>query len=994
MALLLLVITLIIAAFAMEDKITQLAVRNIGESIDAPMGMQDVSFTLIRDFPLATIEFKGLWMGASATWKDTSSSFSIDTLARFDELFIAVESKPLLDNIFNLRQIEMEGGYFNYLVKESGETCLDFLLQADSVSATQDTTSTVPKLNLDKLQLSNVICRYQDQQHKVYGQAKISALETSASFSEEVLNIEVQGSIAITESHIEETELYRMENADLTFNLAYSSDTLTINDLLIQTKGAQVNAIGKVMLGNELATDLSVDAQNLDLQELEKYIPPTLRKKYPYSKLAGNLQLQAKIEGKISEGELPHCEASYELENGQVQWENYPVAKQIRLSGSASNGALNNNASTTITLDRLTLQAGESTIDLNGSVHNLDQLHYRMSSTIGLNLSDAEPFIPDTLIQQVSGNLNIQLKTNGVLPDSINNEVVDYFMQNSELTLEMEHIDIVKDSSLSVQNLSAQIAYRDAVLTLDSVNLTIPQHKITLKDNAVTLAINGSLMQRDTTAIELDLRKIEMDGVALNGKLLLSDLNQPSYQLQNRLHVDLEKVKRFIPDTLITNLSGKANATISSSGSFDMDSIASQISNLIYDSSSFDVQLSNVSVETPDTLMKIEHLSGHLVLDSARIAANNLQFNYEEIQFNSDTTVIHNLYSTILKNQQGLLEVQGVWRLNDLNYDQLMAYVDAFTQPSKVADSKTSKDKSSNSSGWDQHYEVKGKLFINSMEYEDATISDINTLLNIKENRYVLDQLHCNAFHGKIHTSIEVLLQEGGKLEFHTKTQLEDLDIRQMLKEMNNFNQNEITYENISGVLNTENLEGQFYFIGDSILYPDIRLSCDFALADGAFYNYAPLVLMEDNLPGNNTLDTLVFKTIDTEVFVLQNAIYMPATNLSSNVLDLSALGMQTFGEDYKYHVRVRLRDLLKSADKRQRKFEEKGDKTKDDERNTSALVSYSLDGKDKNGLDNKNDRIKTENRIRTKDRLLRVVFHPNFFSFETNVSEEFRKAQ
>ena len=51
-----LVIVLVITAKLSENKITDIALKKVSESIEAPVIIDNVSFTLLRNFPLATIE--------------------------------------------------------------------------------------------------------------------------------------------------------------------------------------------------------------------------------------------------------------------------------------------------------------------------------------------------------------------------------------------------------------------------------------------------------------------------------------------------------------------------------------------------------------------------------------------------------------------------------------------------------------------------------------------------------------------------------------------------------------------------------------------------------------------------------------------------------------------------------------------------------------------------------------------------------------------------
>ena len=70
-----LVIVLTVIAKLAENKITDIALKKVSETIEAPVLIDNVSFNLLRKFPLATIELDNVLLGAPKT-PNTSDSLS------------------------------------------------------------------------------------------------------------------------------------------------------------------------------------------------------------------------------------------------------------------------------------------------------------------------------------------------------------------------------------------------------------------------------------------------------------------------------------------------------------------------------------------------------------------------------------------------------------------------------------------------------------------------------------------------------------------------------------------------------------------------------------------------------------------------------------------------------------------------------------------------------------------------------------------------------
>ncbi len=965
----------------MEDRITRLAIEEVSDYLQVPLGMESVSFSLIDHFPLATIHFNGLWMGKHSENEAAGSTTSIDTLAQFDKLHISFLSEPLLENIFIVRAIEVEGGFLKYDVDSSGVSNIDFLIPKDTTTTVEQDTVIQPlDFTLDKLSFKELTCFYKDDQKKIQLKAFLGNIDARAKIDSVTMRVESEGNIKLTDCKFADTNLFKMQQTDLNYAIKYVPDSVALNKLDIQTEGAFLGVKGTIQLGDTTKTgmDLALTASDFNLKELVKYAPQQYLNDYQISQIDGILNLNASVKGAYAEKELPKVNGEFSLANGRIKYADYPEVENFYIKGSATNGYKQNNESTSILIDSLCIRSNEATLALKGSVANIDQPEYNFITQLNAKLEKWKPFIPDSLVQKLNGDITLDLKSNGVLPDSINSEFTDYVMEKSKASLLFHNLNIDLDSSLSLHKLSGKLKYAANKLWLDSFTIDIPQHDISLANNSLKANWVGSFNKTESLKIDLFVKNLETPGVLMNGKVSIKNLNRPTFVLQDTLQLDLPKLKKFIPDSIISDVKGNIYAIINSEGSLNPDSISEQIMDIIYDQSTFYAKMSDVWIDLPDTDMDIKKLSAQVHVDPKKVAIHHLEGTYHDISFHSDTTLIKNLFNTIVKDKPGKLEIEGIWRLDDLDYAMLDTYMgteeeEGSTNKEAVVDKNGNVVKENAAPGWDMNYEVKGKVFAKSLKYNNALLDDISVKINIQPELYVIDQLKFNAFDGSMNSSLRIEIQEDN-MEINIKNKVDRMDIKKLLHDMDNFDQKELIDENLSGIFSTDSFFIKMIMEEDSIIYPAMRIIGDITLENGGFYNYEPVSSLAPYIPGVKSLDTLVFNTIESHLFLMQDKMYVPKTEVHSNAFDISVIGMQSFGEDYEYRLEVHLHEILFGKGK------------KDKDRKPVFVKAFSLEGKDRNGFGKEEDQIKMANRIRSKERLLKLHFHPLTVSFNTGV--------
>ncbi|MDY0253903.1 MAG: AsmA-like C-terminal region-containing protein, partial [Tenuifilaceae bacterium] len=214
------------------------------------------------------------------------------------------------------------------------------------------------------------------------------------------------------------------------------------------------------------------------------------------------------------------------------------------------------------------------------------------------------------------------------------------------------------------------------------------------------------------------------------------------------------------------------------------------------------------------------------------------------------------------------------------------------------------------------------------------------------------------------------------------------MDIHQLLVDADNFGQESFTHENISGKL-TSSVDGRIQMQDTTILYDKINLRGNFKLEDGGIYNFEPAMELA-KFTNLRELDNIVFRTLESSIFIYGNNVYFPKTDIVSTAVDISAMGMQSFGEDYQYHLTLFLSDvLLGKSDKllKQQGMEPDGFSSEDDSnRKGLHLVSLKRDGESKHGFDNKRLQRTMSTTIRVNERGLNLIFNPRLVSYNTNI--------
>ncbi|WP_422359060.1 AsmA family protein [Reichenbachiella sp.] len=1032
-----LLFSLVVTGWLLQDRITKYALNELSETFDAPMATQDVNFSLITDFPLASIQFKGLWLGAYQ-WNEKNEIQSIDTLVRVNNLYVSVNTRDLLNDIFTIRKVELEGAFVKYEIDSLGGTNFDFLMTSDTVAVEEEVVEGEPlDLTAEGIRLSSFTLLYKDEQQGIETKAYIPEINGAVKLKDPKTYAHFNGNLVISDVFVKDTPMDRMEKADLGINLTFKSDTLEIASLVLQTEEIKITSNGKVILGEQTYADLNTTIKAPSLAKLTKYAPDGMLKANGVSQIAGSLDINSSIRGIVGEEDLPHYEVTLNYDQGSLKYENYPLVYNIGIQTSITNGAKNNNSTTAINLSQLKANISGSQINLSGKFSNLDQLKYDLKAGLDLDFDASNKIIPDSLAQKAGGQIKVQLATKGIAPDSVDNQFVADALSNTTAKINFQQFDLLMKDAINLKALSGEIAYANRTIRVSDVSASLPDYKVDLAKNNLEMNFSGDVMQPESMDINIPNFHLATTEASIHGSATIEKMKHLTFATNTQLNLNLNKAKRFTSDTLVNDMNGLLKASIQSKGKLDIEKMADEdIETILYDNTNLDLTLERINLDMKDTLMNVKNLSGRITKKEHHISIDGFKGGYQGISFDI-TTTIENAINTALRNKPGTLKVDGTYKLGDLDNKILGAFASedeaqdtpssreieeptnwnyevtgqAFVKSFKYDDT-TVKDietvydindanqliKSTVKVGQTiygktatinnlstklemnmSNNEVKGKLAITDMKYEDAILKDISALYNVNDSVYTVDQLDFMGFGGEIISSMQVHMKPEDEMEIEMKSNIVELDVRRLMKEMKNFDQKEMTYEQLNGIVSSDNFFLRMVMIGDSIVYDDMRMTCDLKFHDGGIYHYPPVQILANDIPKIDNLDTLSFKTIDTHMFLFKDAVYVPRTYVVSSLFDIDILGMQKFNEDYHYHVGVNLGQVMG-----RKKASSLDDNSETKKKKMIRVKATGHQGEYKTKIDSPKARDDMKTKVKTQEKVLQFRFQPKAFSFET----------
>lgn len=489
-------------------------------------------------------------------------------------------------------------------------------------------------------------------------------------------------------------------------------------------------------------------------------------------------------------------------------------------------------------------------------------------------------------------------------------------VQNSELV--KRHVDlggislsgkVAVNAALESWFFSGNTPYLRGDFELEKATVKAGQSNFTLEDIRGTGNFsNGPARNLRSAFISLNKAEMQYGDSRMQIRLRLEDLLAPLIHAEVSGKISMEKLIRDIgTDQLPLTLSGNPEVRIDWKRQRPGWG-ALELQDILYSKTKGEIHLDGLEGVVDFYPLPFEIVNGKLFINNNDLKLNDLLIQTDNSRLVLNTSV-QDLFSYLLF-KKAPLTVRSEINFGYADIEELLSV-------------------SPKTAGQKENFSYPPVVFENilqadSLVWGDFLATGISSHVDYAKDELRFGETSFRAFGGLIDARGKLLIRDD-HYTLETNGKIAGADISRLFRELNDFNQQQITHENLSGILDAElHFETDF----NKTLHPrlsSIILKSNFEIHDGHLRNYKPLMESLKFL-NDDSLKDIQFLTLKNHIKVQDQIIHIPQMEISSNVIDLEGYGTHSFDNEIDYHFKILLSEFLShKARNRKNAFEEYG---------------------------------------------------------------------
>ncbi|TAL72720.1 MAG: hypothetical protein EPN88_04760, partial [Bacteroidetes bacterium] len=581
-----------------------------------------------------------------------------------------------------------------------------------------------------------------------------------------------------------------------------------------------------------------------------------------------NLSTKLKIKGLIKKAKLKSRISGSNID--------FTALADMQISGfQLYNTTIRNKVNASLDL---ILQSNKSGIRFKKGTLRIDNYDFELDGFISAD---------NMLDLNISGN-NIDIsKIRKYFPEKFNNLISDYDPSGILIVKSKIKGPLSRTSNPHIEIgcllSKGRIAYSKSDLTIDNLSFS-------------GIYSNGLKNRPETSTVSVEDIRANLGSAEYTGSLVLTGFVNPKTELQLKGKVFPEELKKYFN---IKNIS-------TSEGSFDFDlklvtgfwpKEKITLNDIIDIKPEANIDFNSLTIGFNNDSILFQNLNGNMNISNI-IRAKSLGFTYKKQRIEVDGE-FENLPEWIAGRPVKLIATA------DASFSRLIP--ELFFKDSPASEN-TSRRKTAFSLPADLFLDLNFK--VDSLDYKTFSSSGLSGTLNYKPGLLTFKSLALNSLNGTI-SGNGFLVQNNIKSWIARGSfNIADVDVNKAFVTFHNFGQDFMKAENIAGTLS-----GTLSVLipMDSLLIPQIKAVTaegKYRLMNGALLNFDPVRQLSKFIELSE-LENIHFEKLENDFFIRNNILFIPQMDVRSSAVDLSVNGKHSFDNEYEYHVKMLLSEIL-----------------------------------------------------------------------------------
>ncbi len=468
---LLMVITGIIFSTIYEDKVKAFIIEQINNNVHTPIDVKEVNFSVFKKFPYASLEF------SQVSAKEMSKSDKKDDLFTAQSIYLQFNIIDILKENYIIKKVQVEHGMMNIKIDKYGNDNYHFWKTSSDTSALS--------VELEDLVFKEVNFYFLNQYKDMDMDINTEKLALSGNFSSDEYTLDAQGRFRINQ--INEKGRRIMKDKTVYVNTALAVNTIS-NQYSIKSGQLAFQDLNFILSGSiknkEEGIDLNLKTKGneMEINKLFSLFPPHLQEKLTTYETQGIITFNSALEGMLSAKKTPNFNAEFSIANGVVtESKSDQSLTNINLTGTFSNGAQQNNASSKLILKEVDADFGAGHIFGNYTITDFNNPYIVFNTNATVDLTTAKAFFKWDSLETATGNLEMSLTYSGYVKELNNIKASELRKLNASGNARLTNAQFRKaNTNNSFEQINGSFKFNNNDVQIDTLNFIANGNKFEL----------------------------------------------------------------------------------------------------------------------------------------------------------------------------------------------------------------------------------------------------------------------------------------------------------------------------------------------------------------------------------------------------------------------------------------------------------------------------------------------------------------------------------
>jgi hypothetical protein len=390
-----------------QDEVKEYVIAELNKQLNTEIIVdgKDIDFTVLQNFPYASVDFKNVKAMEAIQQKNK------DTLFSAGEISFQFNVLDVFKKNYRVKKIEISTVNLNLRIDENGNDNYHFW------KSSRDTSNTSFAFSLEDIYLNDIRVSFKNQKSKQNIDFSIKNSRLSGKFSDEKYALETTADLFVTFIKTENVNYLNKKNVHAELSLTVDNSMpsykikngkIKIEELLFEVFGSVINN------GSEPIVNFGLKGKDMDVKSVLSLVPNKYKGKINDYESDGVFYFDALIQGVVSEKQMPQVTADFGISNAEItQVKDDIRLHNVNLKGHYFSGNKNANETSLLTLIPFSASIDQGKIEGELTLRDLANPSFSGKVKADMNLENLQKFMKIDTIESVNGSLMVDVLFSG-----------------------------------------------------------------------------------------------------------------------------------------------------------------------------------------------------------------------------------------------------------------------------------------------------------------------------------------------------------------------------------------------------------------------------------------------------------------------------------------------------------------------------------------------------------------------------------------------------